>query len=121
MLAPSRKRPMPKQDPTSNSTRTRHFTTNSLADCRKWNPFWRSIGEATPSRAIVDTRRSSLWWTSSLTPGPADPFRDRPETLHGGSAIAVSVSWSLYHSLVWAIVHGIFGWFYVIYYALTRR
>ncbi len=38
-----------------------------------------------------------------------------------GSAIAVTVSWSLYHSLIWAIVHGIFGWFYVIYFALTRK
>lgn len=37
-----------------------------------------------------------------------------------GAAIAVAVSWSLYHSLVWAIVHGVFGWLYVIYYALTR-
>jgi hypothetical protein len=37
-----------------------------------------------------------------------------------GAAIAVTVSWSLYHSLVWAIVHGFFGWLYVIYYALTR-
>ena len=38
-----------------------------------------------------------------------------------GSAIAVTVSWSLYHSLLWAIIHGVFGWLYVIYYALTRR
>jgi hypothetical protein len=38
-----------------------------------------------------------------------------------GSAIAVTVSWSLHHSLIWAIVHGVFGWFYVIYYALTRK
>ena len=38
-----------------------------------------------------------------------------------GSAIAVTVSWSLYHSLLWAIIHGIFGWAYVIYYALTRK
>jgi len=37
-----------------------------------------------------------------------------------GSAIAVTVSWSLHKSLVWAIIHGFFGWFYVIYYALTR-
>jgi hypothetical protein len=37
-----------------------------------------------------------------------------------GSAIAVSVSWSLYHSLVWAIVHGALSWLYVIYYAATR-
>jgi hypothetical protein len=37
-----------------------------------------------------------------------------------GSAIAVAISWSLHQSIVWAIVHGFFGWFYVIYYALTR-
>ena len=33
-----------------------------------------------------------------------------------GSAIAVAISWSLYHSLLWVIIHGFFGWFYVIYY-----
>ena len=34
-----------------------------------------------------------------------------------GSAIAVAVSWSANKSILWAILHGIFGWFYVIYYA----
>ena len=37
-----------------------------------------------------------------------------------GGAIAVAISWSLYKSIGWAILHGIFGWFYVIYYACTR-
>lgn len=37
-----------------------------------------------------------------------------------GSAIAVAVSWSLHKSIIWAIVHGFFGWLYVIYYVLTR-
>jgi hypothetical protein len=37
-----------------------------------------------------------------------------------GSAIAVAISWSLHKSIIWAIVHGFFGWFYVAYYALTR-
>lgn len=37
-----------------------------------------------------------------------------------GSAIAVAISWSLNQSIFWAIVHGFFGWFYVIYHALTR-
>lgn len=37
-----------------------------------------------------------------------------------GTAIAVAISWSLNKSIFWAIVHGIFSWFYVIYYALTR-
>ncbi len=37
-----------------------------------------------------------------------------------GSAIAVAISWSLHQSILWAILHGFFSWFYVIYYALTR-
>lgn len=37
-----------------------------------------------------------------------------------GSAIAVAISWSLHTSIVWAIVHGFLGWFYVVYYAFTR-
>ena len=37
-----------------------------------------------------------------------------------GSAIGVAISWSLHKSIVWAIVHGVLSWFYVIYYALTR-
>ena len=38
-----------------------------------------------------------------------------------GSALAMTISWSLHHSILWAIIHGIFSWFYVIYYALTRH
>ena len=37
-----------------------------------------------------------------------------------GSAIAVAISWSLNKSIIWAVIHGFFGWLYVIYYALTR-
>ena len=37
-----------------------------------------------------------------------------------GSVIAVAISWSLNKSILWAIIHGLFGWFYVIYYALVR-
>jgi hypothetical protein len=37
-----------------------------------------------------------------------------------GSALAITISWSLWHSLLWAIIHGIFSWAYVIYYVITR-
>ena len=37
-----------------------------------------------------------------------------------GSAIAVVISWSMYKSVLWSIIHGIFGWLYVIYYVVTR-
>lgn|GEM_PF-153892 len=37
-----------------------------------------------------------------------------------GSVIAVVASWDRNKSILWAILHGIFSWFYVIYFALTR-
>jgi len=37
-----------------------------------------------------------------------------------GSALAITISWSVNHSILWAIIHGVFSWFYVIYYAVTR-
>jgi hypothetical protein len=37
-----------------------------------------------------------------------------------GGAIAVAISWSVNKSILWCILHGIFGWFYVIYYAIVR-
>lgn len=37
-----------------------------------------------------------------------------------GSALAIAISWHLHQSLIWAIIHGLFGWFYVIYFAFTR-
>ena len=37
-----------------------------------------------------------------------------------GSALAITISWSVNKSLLWAILHGIFSWFYVIYFAFVR-
>lgn len=37
-----------------------------------------------------------------------------------GTALAITISWSLHKSLFWAGVHGLCSWFYVVYYALTR-
>ena len=36
-----------------------------------------------------------------------------------GSALAIAISFTENHSILWAIVHGIFSWLYVIYYALA--
>ncbi len=38
-----------------------------------------------------------------------------------GSAVAVVCSWQRNRSIILAIIAGIFSWFYVIYFALTRR
>lgn len=37
-----------------------------------------------------------------------------------GTALAITISWSQNHSILWAILHGILSWLYVIYFALTR-
>jgi hypothetical protein len=37
-----------------------------------------------------------------------------------GSALAMAISYTNNHSILWAIIHGILGWLYVIYFALFR-
>ena len=37
-----------------------------------------------------------------------------------GSALAIVISWSLHQSILWAVIHGLLSWVYVIYYAFTR-
>ena len=37
-----------------------------------------------------------------------------------GSALAITISWSEHHSILWACVQGFFSWFYVVWYGLTR-
>ena len=38
-----------------------------------------------------------------------------------GSAIAIVCSWQRNRSTLWAILADIFSWFYVIYFAASRR
>ena len=38
-----------------------------------------------------------------------------------GSALAMVISWPANKSLLWAIVHGLLSWLYVIYYALRYQ
>ncbi|HEX9579992.1 MAG TPA: hypothetical protein VF970_02720 [Gemmatimonadales bacterium] len=35
-----------------------------------------------------------------------------------GTAMAITISWSANQSILWAIVHGVFSWLYVVYYAV---
>ena len=37
-----------------------------------------------------------------------------------GSALAITISWSVNKSILWAILHGLLSWFYVIYFAISR-
>ena len=44
-----------------------------------------------------------------------------PSGIGLGSVIAVVTSWDRNKSILWALIHGILGWLYVIYYAFTRN
>ena len=38
-----------------------------------------------------------------------------------GSALAMILSYVEHKSILWAIFHGILGWFYVLYYVIVYR
>jgi hypothetical protein len=38
-----------------------------------------------------------------------------------GSALAITISWSLNKSVLWACIHGVLSWFYVVYYLVKHR
>jgi hypothetical protein len=37
-----------------------------------------------------------------------------------GSALAMVISYTAYKSVLWAVIHGLFGWFYVVYFLIMR-
>ncbi len=37
-----------------------------------------------------------------------------------GTALAIAISWTQNQSILWAVIHGVFSWFYVIYYAIFK-
>ena len=38
-----------------------------------------------------------------------------------GSILAIVMSWTSNKAIIWAIIHGVLGWFYVIYYILFKE
>ena len=42
-------------------------------------------------------------------------------TIGFGSVLAMIISWNRNASVLWAVIHGWCGWFYVIYYSLQRK
>jgi len=37
-----------------------------------------------------------------------------------GSSIAVVISWTKFQSVLWAVIHGLMSWVYVIYYLVKN-
>ncbi|MCL2415375.1 MAG: hypothetical protein FWD01_01055 [Defluviitaleaceae bacterium] len=42
------------------------------------------------------------------------------EGISFGSALAIVISYVAWNSIWWAILHGVLGWIYVIYYAIVH-
>ena len=38
-----------------------------------------------------------------------------------GNALAMIMSWTLHQHIGWTILHGFFGWFYVLFYWLSSQ
>jgi len=38
-----------------------------------------------------------------------------------GAALAVAMSWTANKAIVWAIIHGVLGWVYVVYYLFAHH
>ena len=38
-----------------------------------------------------------------------------------GSALAIAISWSANHSILWAIIQGLCSWLYVVYYYIKSH
>jgi hypothetical protein len=38
-----------------------------------------------------------------------------------GNIIAIVISWTANHSIIWALIHGLLGWIYIVYYVLLVR
>ena len=58
--------------------------------------------------------------TNTGDPGYAQPVYIGPG-IGLGTIIAVVLSWSRNKSILWAIIHGILGWLYVIYVLIVGK
>ena len=51
---------------------------------------------------------------------PAVRKKSSPQICFGRRELTCQSTYNANHSILWAIIHGIFGWFYVVYAALAR-
>jgi hypothetical protein len=80
----------------------------------KFNGLTRKIGFL----GFILFANSSALFAKSENDGITDKAIDGGIGL--GSIIAVVASWSRNKSILWAILHGLMGWIYVVYFAFTN-
>jgi hypothetical protein len=75
---------------------------------------------AFPTRLV---RLSGKPLVASLGDSPTMSTRTSNAVYSGttfGAALAIAISYNQWHSVLWAIIHGIFSWLYVLYFVVTR-
>jgi hypothetical protein len=69
---------------------------------------------------MANTRRSSRTEKGHAMGGTKRHGHDAVEKGIGlGAVVAVTASWSVNQSVLWAIAHGVLSWIYVIYYVVA--
>lgn len=113
-----------------------------FGDHGEWSARVDSSAKSNPSATQPDQRRVLRMHKASMTNPYSGPVSDaeqqaaRPQTttfvmsktkeaaragITMGSALAITISWSVNHSILWAILHGFFSWLYVIYFVIVKR
>ena len=76
------------------------------------------------TKKILSTIIFSALFITSCTMVPTDGYMQPVYVGPGiglGTIVAVVISWSRNKSIFWAIIHGIFGWLYVIYALIVKE
>lgn len=102
---------------------------------------WSSAAAANLKRSMVEQGMSAMeieqvLRASAIDAAPAKPLKkldvEQPPTnpagkvvvgssLGFGAVLAVVMSWTASKSVLWAVVHGLLGWFYVVYFLITSE
>ena len=72
--------------------------------------------------ACLDVTIEELIYSKRLLSGTVEVTRTTEKTVEKGvsfgAVLAIVISYVNWHSVGWAIIHGILGWVYVIYYVI---
>ena len=95
----------------------------AIPDCAALHPSYNwPMGDELAHRRFKLLRRARKPATGGITMNGNRYYGIRVEgAKYGvgfGSALAIAISYTNNHSILWAIIHGILGWLYVIYIAL---
>lgn len=88
--------------------RAQSLATNDSTSRTSSTAFFTAARELARPRPLSDAMTSKTSSSSAAHAG-----------ISFGCALAITISWSLHKSVLWAILHGICSWFYVAYYCIT--